>query len=44
MSRETIKDKNYRIVGYIDTMSDGKVHALWRRADQFGRDKEPSRK
>lgn len=28
MSRETIKDKNYRTLGYIETMSDGKQKAL----------------
>ena len=28
MSREAIKDKNYRTIGYIETMSDGKQKAL----------------
>ncbi len=28
MSREAIKDKNFRTIGYIETMSDGKQKAL----------------
>lgn len=28
MSRETIKDKNYRTLGYIETMPDGKKKAM----------------
>ncbi|QFI73968.1 hypothetical protein F8237_17070 [Bradyrhizobium betae] len=28
MSRQAIKDKNFRTIGYIDTMSDGKQKAL----------------
>jgi hypothetical protein len=28
MSREAIKDKNYRTIGYIETMSDGKQKAM----------------
>jgi hypothetical protein len=28
MSREAIKDKNYRTIGYIETMSDEKQKAL----------------
>jgi hypothetical protein len=28
MSRETIKDKNFRTIGYVETMSDGKQKAL----------------
>ena len=28
MSREAIKDKNFRTLGYIETMSDGKQKAL----------------
>lgn len=28
MSRQTIKDKNFRIIGYIETMADGKKKAL----------------
>jgi len=28
MSRQEIKDKNYRTIGYIETMSDGKQKAL----------------
>jgi hypothetical protein len=28
MSREAIKDKNYRMLGYIEMMSDGKQKAL----------------
>jgi hypothetical protein len=28
MSRQSIKDSNYRTIGYIETMSDGKHKAL----------------
>ncbi len=28
MSRQVIKDRNYRTIGYIETMSDGKQKAL----------------
>ena len=28
MSRQAIKDKQYRTIGYIETMSDGKQKAL----------------
>ena len=28
MSREAIKDKNFRTIGYIETMPDGKQKAL----------------
>jgi hypothetical protein len=28
MSREAIKDKNFRTIGYVETMSDGKQKAL----------------
>jgi hypothetical protein len=28
MSRETIKDRNLRTIGYVETMSDGKQKAL----------------
>lgn len=28
MSREPIKDKNYKTLGYIETMNDGKQKAL----------------
>jgi hypothetical protein len=28
MSREPIKDKNFRTIGYIETMSDGRQKAL----------------
>jgi hypothetical protein len=28
MSRETIKDKNYKTIGYIETTSDGKKKAM----------------
>ena len=28
MPREAIKDKNYRIIGYVETMPDGRKKAL----------------
>jgi hypothetical protein len=28
MSRETIKDRNFRVLGYIETMPDGRQKAL----------------
>jgi hypothetical protein len=28
VSRQTVKDKNFRKIGYIETMSDGKQEAL----------------